>query len=483
MKKLSALFLLLATFALFTPAQSASSQSMDVQASTQVSPATQQFQAWLAAFNSGDRTTLQQYLQKNRPSSLAHLDDELAFRQQTGGFEFKKIESSTPTSVTALLKEHDSDQFARLELEVEPEDPHRITKLGLQAISRPPEFAVPRLTQPAAIADFRTYLDQAAAADHFSGTALVAMNGLPIFAKAYGFADRGKEIPNQLSTQFRIGSMNKMFTAVAIIQLVQAGKLKLTDPLIKFLPNYANKELASKVTIHQMLTHTGGTGDIFGPDFESHRLELRTLNDYVKLYENRPVKFDPGSRWEYSNYGFILLGVVIEKATGQTYYDYVREHVFKPAGMLSTDSLPESTTVAGRSIGYMKEKPDASWSPNSDTLPYRGTSAGGGYSTVEDLLRFANALENNKLLDADHTALLTSGKAVTPRGSKYAYGFMEIDESGLQCFGHGGGAPGMNGDLKICPQSGYVIAVLANLDPPAAERPANFIADRLPLNP
>ncbi|HEY2117676.1 MAG TPA: serine hydrolase domain-containing protein [Candidatus Acidoferrum sp.] len=482
MKKLSALFLLLATFALFTSAQSASSQSTDVQASTQDSPATQQFQAWLAAFNSGDRTTLQQYLEKNRPSLLPHLDDELAFRQQTGGFEFKKIESSTPTSVTALLKEHDSDQFARLELEVEPEDPHRITKLGLQAISRPAGFAIPRLTQPVAIADLRTYLDQAAAADHFSGTALVAVNGLPIFAKAYGFADREKRTPNQLSTQFRIGSMNKMFTAVAIIQLVQAGKLKLTDPLIKFLPNYANKELASKVTIHQMLTHTGGTGDIFGPDFESHRLELRTLNDYVKLYENRPVKFEPGSRWEYSNYGFILLGVVIEKVTGQSYYDYVRDHVFKPAGMLSTDSLPESTTVAGRSVGYMKEKPDASWSPNNDTLPYRGTAAGGGYSTVEDLLRFANALENNKLLDADHTGLLTSGKADTPRGSKYAYGFMEIDESGLHCFGHGGGAPGMNGDLKICPQSGYVIAVLANLDPPAAERPANFIADRLPLN-
>jgi CubicO group peptidase (beta-lactamase class C family) len=481
MKKPLLLLLILLILALVTPAQSRTQQPSTPQPSVQISAAVKQFQAWLSAFNSGDRVTLRDYLQENRPSSLPHLNDELEFRQQTGGFEFKKIESSTPTTVKALLKERDSDQFARIELEVEADAPHRISKLGLQAVARPAEFAIPRLTQPDAVAALRTFLDKAAADDHFSGAAVVAESGLPIFAKAYGFADREKKIPNQLSTQFRLGSMNKMFTAVAIIQLVQAGKLNLTDTLSKFLPNYANKDLASKVTIQQMLTHTGGTGDFFGPEFVAHRLELRTLNDYVKLYENRPARFEPGSRWEYSNFGFLLLGVVIEKVAGQSYYDYVREHVFKPAGMLSTDSLPENETLANRSIGYTKEQPGGPWVPNTDTLPYRGTSAGGGYSTVEDLLRFANALEYHKLLDAEHTALLTSGKVDTPRGSKYSFGFMEIDEAGLHCFGHGGGAPGMNGDLKICPQSGYVIAVLSNLDPPAAERPANFIADRLPL--
>jgi D-alanyl-D-alanine carboxypeptidase len=482
MKKLSALFLLLTTIVCFASAQSVTSPTISAQSISKDSPATQQMQAWLAAFNSGDRTILQNYLQQNRPNSLSHLDDELQFRQQTGGFDLKKIESSTPTSAEAIVKERDSDQFARLEIEVEPEAPHRIAKLGLQTIPHPAEFAIPRLTQPASIAALGTYLEQATTADRFSGAALVAQNGKPIFAEAYGFADREKKIPNRLNTQFRIGSMNKMFTATAIIQLVQAGKLKLTDPLIKFIPDYANKDFASKVTIHQMLTHTGGTGDIFGPDFDSHRLDLRTLNDYVKLYETRPLKYEPGSRWEYSNYGFLLLGVVIEKVSGQTYYDYVREHIFKPAGMLSTDSLPENETVAGRSVGYTKEPPAAVWVPNTGTLPYRGTSAGGGYSTVEDLLRFANALENHKLLDADHTTLLTTGKVDTPRGAKYAYGFMEIDEAGLHCFGHGGGAPGMNGDLKICPPSGYVIAVLSNLDPPSGERPANYIADRLPLD-
>jgi CubicO group peptidase (beta-lactamase class C family) len=273
--------------------------------------------------------------------------------------------------------------------------------------------------------------------------------------------------------------MNKMFTAVAVLQLAQAGKLQLSDPLSKFLPDYANKELASKVTIHHLLTHTGGTGDIFGPDFDAHRLELKTLNDYLKLYEKRGLQFEAGSKWEYSNYGFLLLGAVIEKAGGQSYYDYVREHIFKPAGMNSTDSLPENEAVAGRSVGYMKEKANAPWTPNTDTLPFRGTSAGGGYSTVEDFLRFANALESHKLLDVEHTKLLTTGKVDTPRGSQYAYGFM-AEQSGMRCFGHGGGAPGMNGDLRICPDSGYVIVVLSNMDPPAAQRVADFVANRLP---
>jgi len=308
----------------------------------------------------------------------------------------------------------------------------------------------------------------------------VARKDKPLFSGAYGLADREKKIPNKLTTRFRIGSMNKMFTAVAVLQLAQAGKIKLTDPIGKYLTDYPNKDLASKVTIHHLLTHTGGTGDFFGPEFDAHRLELRTLQDYVKLYGKRGLAFEPGSRWEYSNYGFLLLGVVIERVTGKNYYEYVQDYVYKPAGMISTGSLSEDEVVPERSIGYTKFGGGKTWRPNTDTLPYRGTSAGGGYSTVEDLLRFANALENHTLLDAHYSELLTSGKVDTPNGAKYAYGFMDRNVHGVRSFGHGGGAPGMNGDLEIYPESGYVIAVLANMDPPAAQRIADFIANRLP---
>jgi D-alanyl-D-alanine carboxypeptidase len=450
------------------------------QATTSVPAAEQQTKAWLTAFDSGDRNTLLEFLKKYRPSSVEHIDDEMGFRAQTGGFELIKQEESTPTRFTALLKEKESDQFARIQVEVEPEEPHKISKLDLRAVSRPAEFAIPRVSETDAIAQLRKRLREESASDKFSGVALVAKQGKVEFEQAYGMADREKKIPNEVNTQFRIGSMNKMFTAVSILQLVQAGKIQLSDPFGKYLPEYANKDMASRVTIEQLLTHTGGTGDFFGPEFDAHRQELKTLHDYVKLYENRPLKFEPGTQWDYSNFGFLLLGVVIEKVTGQSYYDYVREHVYQPAGMTMTDSLPENEAVPGRSMGYMKEGPGP-WKPNTDTLPWRGTSAGGGYSTVEDLFRFAMALENHKLLDGAHSDMLVKGKVDRPGGDRYGYGFVVRDEGGMSCFGHGGGAPGMNGDLNVCPGPGYVIAILANVDPPAADRASQFVSARLPL--
>jgi D-alanyl-D-alanine carboxypeptidase len=285
-----------------------------------------------------------------------------------------------------------------------------------------------------------------------------------------------------VDTKFRIGSMNKMFTATSILQLVQAGKILLNDPLGKYVTDYPNKDFASKVTIQHLLTHTGGTGDIFGPEFDAHRKELRTLQDYVNLYGKRNLEFEPGSRWEYSNYGFLLLGVVVERVTGKSYYDYVNENIYGPAGMTASGSLTEDQNVANRSIGYTRFG-GKELQPNTHTLPYRGTSAGGGYSTVEDLLRFANAVTNHKVLDAKNTELLTTGKVNTAREVKYAFGFMDDDtDATMRHFGHGGGAPGMNGDLEIYPQNGYVIAVMSNLDPPAASQISAFVCNRLPKN-
>ena len=402
----------------------------------------------------------------------------MSFRQRTGGFDLKRIEESTATKVAALVQERSSDQMARLILEVQAQEPHQITRIELSPIPRPAEFALPHLSESALLAATRKNIETEVAADRFAGAVLILKNGKPVFSEAYGLADREHKTPNMLKTRFRIGSMNKMFTAVSILQLAQARKLDLHDTVGKYLTDYPNKDIASKVTIHQLLTHTGGTGDIFGPEFDAHRLELRTLQDYVNLYGNRAPKFEPGSRWEYSNYGFILLGAIIEKVSGQSYYDYVRQHVYVPAGMTSTGSEPEDKAVSDRSVGYTMMDSTV-WSPNTDTLPYRGTSAGGGYSTVEDLARFADALQSHKLLDALYTEMLTSGKPGTPDRS-YAYGFEDRMFNGTRCFGHGGGAPGMNGDLKICPSAGYMIAVLANLDPPAASRVSDFVANRLP---
>src|SRR5206468_2141520 len=389
------------------------------------------------------REAYKAFVEENYPSGAQHADQAVAFREMTGGFDLKKLEPSTPDTQLALLQERNSDQFARLTLEVEKAEPHKIVSLGLMAIPRPPEFPLPHVSGSELIATVRKKLDQDAAAGRFAGTVLIARNGQPVLAEAYGLSDREHRTPNKLNTRFRIGSMNKMFTATATLQLVQAGKLGLNDPLGKYLPDYPNKDVASKVTIHHLLTHTGGTGDIFGPEFDSHRLQLRTLNDYIKLYGARGLAFEPGKQWDYSNYGFILLGAIVEKVSGQSYYDYVRDHIFTPAGMTRTASDPEDVPVPDRAIGYMGAG-DAS-KPNTETLPYRGTSAGGGYTTVEDLLRFANALTAHKLLNERYTELLTSAKPETG-DAHYAYGFQDETRGGVRSFGHSGGAPGMNGD-------------------------------------
>jgi D-alanyl-D-alanine carboxypeptidase len=350
--------------------------------------------------------------------------------------------------------------------------------LNLDAIATPAEFEPAHESEADLVAALRDKMPKDAAAGLFSGTVLLAKDGAPIFEAAYGLADRERNLPNTLNTRFRIGSMNKMFTATSVLQLVQAGKIALDDPLGKYLTDYPNQDVA-KVTIRQLLTHTGGTGDIFTPEYDAHRLELKTLADYEKLYGQRGVEFPPGSKYEYSNYGFILLGLTIEKVSGETYYDYVREHVYEPAGMTSTASDPEDDAVSDRSIGYTTM--DGKMHPNTDTLPYRGTSAGGGYSTVGDLLKFATSLQSHKLLDARYTDMLTTGTVDTGGGRKYGFGFGDETYNGARCFGHSGGAPGMNGSLEICPVPGYVIAVLSNLDPSAATRIADFIAKRLPL--
>ena len=153
-----------------------------------------------------------------------------------------------------------------------------------------------RMTEADALKAVSARADKLASEDEFSGAVLIAKDGRVLFSHAYGLADRNRRIPNTIRTRFRIGSMNKMFTAVATLQLVEAGKIKLTAPLATYLPDYPNREVATKVTIHQLLTHTGGTGDIFGPDFDAHRNELRTLADYVKLYGRRGLEFEPGSQ-------------------------------------------------------------------------------------------------------------------------------------------------------------------------------------------
>jgi D-alanyl-D-alanine carboxypeptidase len=351
----------------------------------------------------------------------------------------------------------------------------RVELLATPRPSSAVDLVLHRLTQAQALAALADHAAERARADEFAGAVLVARHGKVLLNDAWGRADRKAGTANTPATRFRIGSMNKMFTAVATLQLVEAHKLALDDPIGQHLPGYSNKEVAAKVTVRHLLTHSGGTGDIFGPEFDQHRLQLREHRDYLKLYGWRGLSFEPGSRFEYSNYGFVLLGALIEHVSGMSYYDYVDDHVFRRAGMRSTGSLPEAVDVPNRAVGYMRTSPGGSWEPNTDTLPWRGTSAGGGYSTVGDLLRFAQALESGTLISK-----ATLAQATRPRQQQYGYGFGMQGQGRLGSYGHGGGAPGMNGELRILPELGYIVVSVSNLDPPAASELVEFFTLRMP---
>jgi CubicO group peptidase (beta-lactamase class C family) len=313
-------------------------------------------------------------------------------------------------------------------------------------------------------------------ADEFSGAVMVARGKDVIFQGAFGLASRSFRAPNRVDTKFNLGSMNKMFTAVAISQLAQKGKLDFGDIVGKHLPRWPNGAVRDQVTIHQLLTHTSGMGSYFNDAYQKAAKEqFRKVRDYRVLYADEPLQFEPGTKWSYSNSGFMLLGEIVEAASGRDYFEYVREYVTGPLGMQDTDCYEMDRDTENLAIGYTKEgahplPAGEKWN-NLYLHVVKGGPAGGCFSTVPDLVKFAVGLRDGSLLNEQYTATLTAGK-VSPDpekpASRYAYGIMERTVGAERIVGHGGGFMGINGQLDIYWESGYVVAVLSNYDPPAA---------------
>jgi CubicO group peptidase (beta-lactamase class C family) len=300
-------------------------------------------------------------------------------------------------------------------------------------------------------------------------------------------ANKSNNTANNVDTKFDLGSMNKMFTAVAIAQLVERGKLSFTDTIGKLLPDYPNKAVADKVTVEQLLTHTSGMGSYFNRKFQANQKNLKTVADYLPLFVDEPLAFEPGAKFQYSNSGFVVLGLIIEKLSGESYYDYLKEHIFKPAGMVNTDSYESDKDTPNLAIGYMNmgenggPDPSAPRRPNVPMRAYKGSPAGGGYSTVDDMLKFSVALQNHKLLSQAYTDIVTTGKVEMGRpGTKYAYGFGNEISNGRRIVGHNGGGPGTGVNFDIFTESGYTAVILGNYDPPAMAPVVKKIRDLLP---
>ena len=454
-------------------------------------PAGRSAGAFFTALNSGQRQAIIDFVNSNFDAAAlkeSSAEERAAFferlYQQSGGLDVMVISAdSNDRFLVADTRSKNGGHWARIFISLTRNQPYRVVDVGAFGIPDPdsgkkkpwPETA---LSEGEARREIGRRVKAEADADRFSGVVMIADGARPIFARAYGMADKDFDVANSIDTKFNLASMNKMFTAIGIAQLVEAGKLSFDSRLIDVLPDYPNKEAAAKIHVRELLSHRSGLGDYFDdPRFRKERERFVHPKDYFQLFADRPLRFEPGTRFSYSNAGFVVLGAIIEKVSGQDYFDYIRAHIYKPAGMSNTDSYELTQVVPNRAIGYGRFEDDPLGidprRSNVAFLPFRGSPAGGGYSNAEDLLKFIQAFNSGKLVSAAMRAQMLEPKTKmvgSYRPGDYGFGFMLEEYSGKRVFGHGGGGEhsGIACDMKSFMNGRYTVIVLGNYDPPTA---------------
>jgi CubicO group peptidase (beta-lactamase class C family) len=306
-----------------------------------------------------------------------------------------------------------------------------------------------------------------AADTSFTGVVSIFQKEKELYTEAFGYADIANRRKNNIKTKFAIASGTKFFTALGIGALIDAGKLSL-DTTARGIFHKDFSYIDSRATIAQLLTHTSGIYDYYDEDWDidSEKFfvdipwyRLETPSDYLPLFENKAAKYSPGERFSYSNGGFIFLGVIIEKISGQLYRDYIRQHVFVPAGMEDSgyyafNQLPKNTVC-----GYKKSRNET----NIYNLPVRGASDGGAYTTAIDLFKFWKALFNNKILSKKLTKAFLSPHVIIDDPVEYGYGVYVSKYNGMDMFFIVGGDAGVGFDSRYIPEKDMQITIISNV--------------------
>ena len=356
--------------------------------------------------------------------------------------------------------------------------PFAATLLG--GASSPTSVERPALLSPAITAPANTlgdrlrrelgpWLDERARAGAFSGVVLVARDGQPVYSAAYGMADRARAVPNAVDTRFNLGSMNKMWTAIAVAQLVEQGKVDLDATVGKYVPDLPNKSIRETVKVRHLLSHTSGMGSYFRKGFLRDKVYAKTAADYVPFYADDSLSFTPGNRMQYSNSGFALLGLIVERASGQSYFDYMKKHIIDRASMKRAAFVDVRAHPSDVAIGYAKPQDGgASVIENWDFIEQHSSPAGGAFASAPDLVAFSRALWGGKLVNAELVNRFTTGQVAMGPQMQYAFGFGVGKIGTWRQVGHNGGIPGANAEFMMFPDQGIDVVVLANIDGPAA---------------
>lgn len=485
--------------AALTPSRSAAQQTMGPYRDETLvpdSPAGRHITEFIEVINAGDPERSRKFIEQSFTDEFRtshtmdeHLDVFAMIHRQSGTLKYHSIrryENPRPDDESVfILKNTLTGDWLGVTMTVAAAEPHRISGLGIGP-ARPPSDQAPAdaLTLDEVVAQLSTYVEKLSRADRFSGTVLLAKDGRVLFKKAYGLASKRFDAPNRIDTKFNLGSMNKMFTAVAVAQLVEQGKVSYDDPISKFLSSdWIAIEWAKKIKVRDLLGHTSGLGSYFSEAFmNASRARFRKIDDYKSVVAGDEPRFEPGSDWSYSNTGFLLAGAVVEKVTGGSYFDYIRQNVYGPAGMINSDCYAMDRPVPNLAIGYspiMNPDGTTGWENNLFKHVIKGGPAGGGFSTVEDLLRFDQALRSGKLLA--QTSLDRLWIPTEQSGGSYGYGFGIREVGGDRVVGHSGGFPGINAELDMYLNGGFTVAVMANYDQAASQvaRKARALLTRL----
>lgn len=317
-------------------------------------------------------------------------------------------------------------------------------------------------------ASLATIIDQQVeillASSGFSGSVLVAKGTRPIYARATGFADRSQNRLNTLDTPFNLGPMTKIFAAVAVMQLVEQGKLNLIDTVGKYLPDYPDRRVNGTVTIRQLLSHHSGVGDYFdSPSYASAKEYLQDQQDFLDIITDFGWYYRPNKRYRYSNSGPVILGRIVEIVTGVSYYDYVRRNIYQAANMVNSDHFTKQETASNKAIGYL----DDFGATNESTLAHIGSAAWGSYASANDLLRYTNALKMNTLMQPNTIQQLL--EPILNLGSGCQYGFLHTicTSNGYRYYGERpyympAEGPGWSASYYWFKERDIVIIVLSN---------------------
>jgi CubicO group peptidase (beta-lactamase class C family) len=352
----------------------------------------------------------------------------------------------------------------------------RLLLIGFAALAAAPVGAqTPSTLPPAVVSRAEAAIKAEMSRQNIPGLSVaVVAEGQLRWSAGYGFADLENQVPARAETVYRLASISKPITAVAVMQLAEAGKLDLDAPVQKYVPSFPQKQWP--VTSRQLLGHLGGVRHYKGSEIGSTRRYLRTL-DTLAIFKDDPLLHEPGTKYAYTTYGYNLLGAAVEGASGAAYLDYVREHIFKPAGMDRIRDDDAHAIIPNRAQGYRKNADGTL--RNSDLADVSNKIPGGGFcSTVEDLARFAIAMQGDRLLKpATRTEMWTRQKLRDGSETTYGLGWSLGVRKERREVSHGGGQPRVATYLYTLPDQRCAVVLMTNLEGAQLPGLARQIAD------